>query len=819
MVEESPRRTRRALNRCCRNLTDHPAFTRSPSRTPIHRPPNERPSTTPITTTTLNSPAIITPPSPYPTLQNPTRQRFSHGRKQRRRRAQAKAQQTSFANQILTERTHLHTQLHNAINTSTIRVQQHFPTLPLPTQTNHLNARHILANTHPAAYFPPVTKLAFHDLTSTHKLPPTAHHILGLGLKFIPTPNTNFTPNDLETCTTRFERDINLRVFFAGDDLTPYDPNALRVKSTWRAPLPPRNIDERIGTFITRLTDTFQQSNTTSNISSHQRNLLRQIKTNKLITILSADKGLGPVGIDTKQYIEWGLRHLTDSTTYTILSETTARLAATQLYHTIHDWTLRHHKTIGSDNVKYIRRHTEKAQADPFGYFYLLAKLHKTPTSTRPVCSDCASLPHSIGKWVDRQLQPIVQAQTYYFKNSFDLKQLLDPMTLPPNACLFTYDAVSMYTNIDTHQCLQRLTTFLTDPTTSTNFPHLSPVPLIEALNIIMHNNRMTFGDIFVHQHKGIAMGMSPAPSIANLFVAIYEETYIKPFPLTVLPFLKRFIDDGFGIWIKNPNPTIDTQNWENFQTLINGMGLTWEFSQRSNEVVFMDLTISLTNGRIATKLFAKPMALHLYIPPFSCHAPGVATGLIHGHFYRVIMLCTHQHDITRELSTFFTRLLDRGYTPEYLLPIFLSAEKKAYSHRHLRLQQLTHPAATLPRPSQQNTNDSTFLHLQYHPANPPSSTIQDIWRKTVLTPLMKPPLYHLRNRDGHLIDIKRLTIAYSRAPNLGNILSCRILRAKIRDYTDKQHHPSLFMDEDEDMTNPHTPPTQTLNITTTTTL
>ena len=98
-----------------------------------------------------------------------------------------------------------------------------------------------------------------------------------------------------------------------------------------------------------------------------------------------------------------------------------------------------------------------------------------------------------------------------------------------------------------------------------------------------MHNNQMKFGHIFVHQHKDIVMGMSP--------VAIYEETYIKPFPLTVLPFLKRFIDDGFGIWIRDSDPTIDTQNWENFQTLINGMGLTWEFSQRSNEVVFMDLS------------------------------------------------------------------------------------------------------------------------------------------------------------------------------------------------------------------------------------
>ena len=74
-----------------------------------------------------------------------------------------------------------------------------------------------------------------------------------------------------------------------------------------------------------------------------------------------------------------------------------------------------------------------------------------------------------------------------------------------------------------------------------------------------------------------------------------------------------------------------------------------------------MDLTITLTNGKITTKLYAKPMVLNLYIPPFSCHASGMAAGHIHGQFYRFIMLCTYQHDIKQELSIFFQCLLDRG--------------------------------------------------------------------------------------------------------------------------------------------------------------
>ena len=376
-------------------------------------------------------------------------------------------------------------------------------------------------------------------------------------------------------------------------------------------------------------------------------------------------------------------------------------------------WTCTHRKTVGEDTTRFIREHVEKARADPLGYFYLLAKLHKTPISTRPVCSDCASLPHSVGKWVDKQLQPIVRDQRTYFKDSFELKlESLD--TLPPNACLFTYDAISMYTNINTEECLQRLEAFISNPTTMTRYPHLSPRALTEALHIVMHNNRMKFGNLFVRQHKGIAMGMAPAPSIANLFVAIYEEAHITTFPSSSLHFLRRFIDDGLGIWLRDPDQQQDNIYWEMFQTIVNGMGLQWEFSSRSSDVTFMDLNIHLRNGRLFTNLYAKPMALHLYIPPTSCHAPGIATGLVFGHFYRIYQLCSYQHTIEQEMYLFFKRLLDRGYSFSQLAPLFLAAETQGTHRVEITRALQQNPQTTLQRSRNTSQPTQTFFHLQY---------------------------------------------------------------------------------------------------------
>jgi hypothetical protein len=61
-----------------------------------------------------------------------------------------------------------------------------------------------------------------------------------------------------------------------------------------------------------------------------------------------------------------------------------------------------------------------------------MIKIHKAKGGTHLVCSDCASLVHPLGKWLDYTLQPVITSQPSYFKDSFTLKQELDKLVLPP---------------------------------------------------------------------------------------------------------------------------------------------------------------------------------------------------------------------------------------------------------------------------------------------------------------------------------------------------------------------------------------------------
>ena len=116
---------------------------------------------------------------------------------------------------------------------------------------------------------------------------------------------------------------------------------------------------------------------------------------------------------------------------------------------------------------------------------------------------------------MDITLQPIVKDQALYFKNLADLKSDLENLDLPPNASLFMYDAMVMYPSIDTADCLACLSEYLSDPEVSTMYG-FSSADLLEALELVMFNNCMKFGDIIVKKISGIAMGMSLAVETAG---------------------------------------------------------------------------------------------------------------------------------------------------------------------------------------------------------------------------------------------------------------------------------------------------------------
>ena len=80
-----------------------------------------------------------------------------------------------------------------------------------------------------------------------------------------------------------------------------------------------------------------------------------------------------------------------------------------------------------------------------------------------------------------------------YFKESFELTKILKTLNAQKDWSIFSFDAISMYTSIDTQDCISRLSNFLLDPETTFKYPYYPVKALVEALTLIMKNNRMRF--------------------------------------------------------------------------------------------------------------------------------------------------------------------------------------------------------------------------------------------------------------------------------------------------------------------------------------
>ena len=85
-------------------------------------------------------------------------------------------------------------------------------------------------------YFSRPTNLAFHDLTTSTKPPSNLKHLLGLSLKFCPTPR--FTTSSAESTLKRLKRSIYLKAFFAGTEteMLSKDDIKMYVPSKWTPP-------------------------------------------------------------------------------------------------------------------------------------------------------------------------------------------------------------------------------------------------------------------------------------------------------------------------------------------------------------------------------------------------------------------------------------------------------------------------------------------------------------------------------------------------------------------------------------------------------
>jgi hypothetical protein len=333
--------------------------------------------------------------------------------------------------------------------------------------------------------------------------------------------------------------------------------------------------------------------------------------------------------------------------------------------------------------------------------------------------------------------------------------------------------------------------------------------PIIEALTILMTTNVFRLDDTYWLQKTGTGMGQPPACAYATIYQAIHEDRLIPKYEQQ-LRFYGRLIDDVFGMWIGDHDTNQDEIQWRQFQKDMKFGILEWKFSERKKRINFLDLWLWIDNG-IVTDIYEKEHNLYQYLPPHSCHAPGIAKGLIYGMINRAFDLISESTRRDEYIKKFFDRMNARGWSPKYLQPVFQDAIKKAIRKTltseglqkadKANFEKILNKYCQDPTVEQafqeykyknpellymnfdndnDNLNNTVFYHIPYHPRNPSSTVIQRIFRETMIRPLQNPKdpnsrkepvLSSLINYNKCEIGIERLIVANHKQKNLRELL------------------------------------------------
>ena len=147
--------------------------------------------------------------------------------------------------------------------------------------------------------------------------------------------------------------------------------------------------------------------------------------------------------------------HLGDSKTYAPLNDRAFDSMMSLLRCTLDHWVSKFHSTLKTGDKQYLRTVMNLAPGK-LAKFRMPMKVHKTPFKTRPIVCCVGTFMNTWSRWLDyylRMLTPFIKSYTKDTSTVIDF--VWNISDLPPNAMIFTADADSMYTNIDTDHAIK----------------------------------------------------------------------------------------------------------------------------------------------------------------------------------------------------------------------------------------------------------------------------------------------------------------------------------------------------------------------------
>ncbi|XP_013380543.1 uncharacterized protein LOC106151709 [Lingula anatina] len=255
----------------------------------------------------------------------------------------------------------------------------------------------------------------------------------------------------------------------------------------------------------------------TDNISREERRALLDLKKDKSIMILAADKGRATVVLNRTDYEHKIQQLLNDDNTYEKLKRDPTAAYKRKLTKCL----LRLQKEGKLSRSQYAQLYPT-AETPP--KLYGLPKIHKEGTPLRPIVSSIGSITYQTAKFLAKILNPLVGKSCHHVLNSKDFVDKVKDIILGPHEALVSYDVSALFTSVPVDDALKVISSRLTLDPTLNGRTNLSVEDITELLDIVLNTTYFIYKGEFHKQKHGAAMGSPISPIVANLYMENFEE-------------------------------------------------------------------------------------------------------------------------------------------------------------------------------------------------------------------------------------------------------------------------------------------------------
>ena len=330
-------------------------------------------------------------------------------------------------------------------------------------------------------------------------------------------------------------------------------------------------------------------------------------------------------------------------------------------------------------------------------------KTHKQGTPVRLLTSGCNTAIENLAIYIERVCLPLTEELPSRIKNTSHLLDIIDNINskgLSANAILVSFDIVNMFPSIDNNYGLKVVATALENRVLKSP----STECIVDGLKICLHNNNSIFSSTNLLQTNGTATGAPNSCSYADLAVSPIDDQVFKAMESSYseLRYYGRYRDDCLAIWDGS------RQRLQSFFSFLNSLNKDLQYTMEigGTQLCFLDVKLSIMNGRLETTVYSKPTNSHLYLHSSSCHSKSSIKGIPKGVALRLRRLCSTDNEFDAKAVEYEEHLKNRGYNKRMVRKPFADIRKKSREDARLPI-------------SKENGEKKIIFSTKYNPRGP----------------------------------------------------------------------------------------------------